>query len=122
MFRIKYNYSGDVNSGSYTGSQAASRAESKATAVETQLKRLRADLARSLMISEALWELLRDRAKLTEKDLHKKLYEIDMRDGVLDGQNKRKATKCTECGHMVSSRHPACIYCGKVMDDSVFSI
>ncbi|MCF7954676.1 MAG: hypothetical protein K9M75_02630 [Phycisphaerae bacterium] len=122
MFRMKYNYGSDVNSGSYTGSQAASRAESKATAVESQIKRLRADLARSLMISEALWELLRDRAKLTEEDLHKKLYEIDMRDGVLDGQNKRKAQKCPDCEHMVSSRHPACIYCGKVMDDSVFAI
>ena len=94
MFRLKYNYGTNVSSGSYTGSQSASRAESKATAVESQVKRLQADLARSLMISEALWELLRDRAKLTEADLHKKLYEIDMRDGVLDGQNKRKAMKC----------------------------
>ncbi|MBW8017515.1 MAG: hypothetical protein FVQ82_15155 [Planctomycetes bacterium] len=122
MFRLNSNYGGGANSGSYTGSQAASRAESKATAVECQVKALRADLARSLMISEALWELLRDRAKLTEEDLHKKLYEIDMRDGVLDGKNQRKAQKCPDCEHMVSSRHPACIYCGKVMDDSVFSI
>ena len=122
MFRLRYNYGGGASSGSYTGSQSASRAESKATAVESQVKRLQADLARSLMISEALWELLRDRAKLTEADLHKKLYEIDMRDGVLDGQNKRKAMKCPDCEHMVSSRHPACIYCGKVMDDSVFSV
>jgi predicted hydrocarbon binding protein len=122
MFRMSYNYGSGVHSGSYTGSQAASRAESKATSLESQVKRLQADLARSFMISEALWELLRDRAKLTEKDLHKKLYEIDMRDGELDGQNKRKAQKCPECKHMVSSRHPACIYCGKVMDDSVFAI
>jgi len=119
---MKYNYGSDINSGSYTGSQSASRAESKATSLESQVKRLRADLARSLMISEALWELLRDRAKLTEQDLHKKLYEIDMRDGVLDGQNKRKAQKCPDCKHMVSSRHSVCIYCGKVMDDSVFAI
>ena len=121
MFRVN-NYGHDANSGSYTGSQSSSRAESKASAVEGEVKQLRADLARSLMISEALWELLRDRAKLTEQDLHKKLYEIDMRDGVLDGKNVRKATKCPDCDHMVSSRHPACIYCGKVMDDSVFSI
>ena len=122
MFRMRYNYGSDINSGSYMGDQSASRAESKATTLESQVKRLRADLARSLMISEALWELLRDTAKLTEQDLHKKLYEIDMRDGELDGQNKRKAQKCPECGHMVSSRHPACIYCGKVIDHSVFSI
>jgi hypothetical protein len=122
MFRLRYNYGSDVNSGSYMGNQSSSRAESKATSLESQVKALRADLARSLMISEALWELLRDRAKLTEEDLHKKLYEIDMRDGVIDGKNQRKAKKCPDCEHMVSSRHPACIYCGKVMDDSVFSI
>lgn len=122
MFRLKYHYGTNVNSGSSMANQSATRAESKATAVEGQIKRLRADLARSLMISEALWELLRDRAKLTEEDLHKKLYEIDMRDGVLDGQNKRKAAKCPDCEHMVSARHPACIYCGRVMDDSVFAV
>ena len=121
MFRVQHNYDG-INSGSPTGSQGASRAESKATALEHQVKNLRSDLARSLMISEALWELLRDRAKLTETDLHKKLYEIDMRDGVLDGKNQRKAQKCPDCEHMVSSRHAACIYCGKVMNDSPFSI
>jgi hypothetical protein len=121
MFRMR-NYGGDVNSGSYTGSQAASRAESKATTIEHQVKRLHADLARSLMISEALWELLSEKEGLTEVDLHKKLYEIDMRDGVIDGKNQRKAQKCPACEHMVSARHPACIYCGKVIDESVFSI
>jgi len=122
MFRVNYSYGTNVNSGSTMSNQAASRAESKATAVEGIIKRLYADLARSLMISEALWELLRDKTNLTEEDLHKKLYEIDMRDGVLDGKNKRKAAKCPDCDHMVSARHPACIYCGRVMDDSVFSV
>jgi len=122
MFRMQYNYNGDVNSGSYTGSQAASRAESKATALDQQVKHLRSDLARTLMICEALWELLSENEGLSEIDLHKKLYEIDMRDGVLDGKNQRKAQKCPDCEHMVSSRHAACIYCGKVMSDSPFSI
>ena len=52
--------------------------------------------------------ILKEFTPVTEQDLHKKLYEIDMRDGVLDGQNKRKATKCPDCEHMVSARHPAC--------------
>jgi len=103
-------------------SQAASRAESKTSSLEMEIKNLQADLSRTLMICESLWELLKEKTALTEEDLHKKLYEVDMRDGVLDGNNKRKAVKCPECGHMVSARHVACIYCGKIIDNSVFTI
>ena len=104
-----------------TASDAA-RAKSKARSVECQLKVLEANLAKSMMINEALWELIRDRHGLTEKDLHDKLYEVDMRDGILDGKNQRKAVECPKCGHTVSPRHPACIYCGQVIDESVFTI
>ena len=100
----------------------AARAQSKAHAVERKLKILEASLAKSLMINEALWEFIRENHGLTEKDLHKKIYEVDMRDGVLDGKNQRKASECPDCGHMVSARHPACIYCGKVIDASVFTM
>ena len=104
-----------------SGSGAA-RAESKAHSVERKLRVLEASVAKTLMINEVLWEFIRDNHGLTEKDLHKKLYEVDMRDGVLDGKNQRKASECPDCGHMVSARHPACIYCGKVIDQSVFTI
>ena len=104
-----------------SGSSAA-RAESKAHAVERKLKALEANLAKCLMINEALWEFIRDNHGMTEKDLHDKIYEVDMRDGILDGKNQRKACECPKCGHMVSARHPACIYCGEVIDNSVFTL
>ena len=110
---------------SSTASKAAadaSRAKSKAGRVERDLRVLEANLAKSLMISEALWEMIRDKHGLTDKALHDKLYEVDMRDGVLDGKNQRKSAKCPNCHHTVSPRHPACIYCGQVMDESVFAI
>jgi ribosomal protein L32 len=100
----------------------AARAKSKAGKVERQVRVLEANLAKSMMINEALWELIRDQHGLTEKDLHEKLYEVDMRDGVLDGKHQRKAVECPNCGHTVSPRHPACIYCGQVIDESVFTI
>ena len=67
-------------------------------------------------------EFIRDKHGMTDDDLHKKLYEIDMRDGALDGRNQRKASECPGCGRMVSARHPACLYCGQVMDTSVFTM
>lgn len=101
---------------------AAARAEGKARDVESQLGRLRDNLAKSMLIHEALWELIRDKHGLTEKDLYQKLYEIDMRDGALDGQNQRKPAPCPNCGRMVSPRHASCLYCGQVMETSVFTI
>ncbi|MBN1124335.1 MAG: zinc ribbon domain-containing protein [Sedimentisphaerales bacterium] len=101
---------------------AASRAEGKARSVESQLGRLRDSLAKAMMINEALWEMIRDQHGLTEKDLYQKLYEIDMRDGVLDGKNQRKPAPCPNCGRMVSARHTTCLYCGQTMDTSVFTV
>ena len=102
--------------------QEASRASSQAQSVGRHLKELEANLAKTLMICEALWEILRDEHGYKLDDLHSKLYEIDMRDGVLDGKNKRKPTNCPNCNRTVSPRHPACIYCGQVIDNSVFTI
>ncbi len=105
-----------------TSAASVARAESKGHVLGRRLKILEASVAKTLMINEVLWEFIRDNHELTEKDLHKKLYEVDMRDGVLDGKNQRKASECPDCGHMVSARHPACIYCGKVMDQSAFTM
>ena len=103
-----------------TGSSA--RAQSKVRSDESTVKHLEATVAKLLMINEALWEIVRDKFNMTDEDLHEKIHEVDMRDGTADGKNQRKASKCPNCDHMVSSRHPACLYCGHVMDTSVFSM
>ena len=97
-------------------------AQNLARQVQYQARILKANLAKALMINEALWEIIRDKHNLGEEDLNNKLYEIDMRDGVLDGKNQRSASECPNCHRRVSPRHPACIYCGQIMDDSVFSM
>jgi hypothetical protein len=51
MFHSHY-VAGNINN-SNTGSQGAARAENKAKSVERDVKGLRADLARTLMICEA---------------------------------------------------------------------
>lgn len=87
------------------------------------LKMLESNLAKALMINQALWELLSEKTGLTEDDLNNKLYEIDMRDGKLDGKNQRsEPTKCPNCARPVSPKHAACIYCGQVLSDSVFDM
>lgn len=113
---------GNEMNSTYMASQDAARAASKADQVIRLQKLLEANLAKSMMINEALWEIIRDKLQLTEQDLYEKLNEIDMRDGQLDGKNQRKVVECPSCGHSVSARHAACIYCGKIIDESVFTL
>ena len=103
-------------------SRDAATAKSRTMALKQYVRILEANLAKTMMICETLWDFISEQHNLTEEDLHKKLYEVDMRDGILNGKNQRKAVKCESCGHMVSPRHPACIYCGRIIDDSVFTI
>ena len=107
---------------SMVAQQDAARASHAAKRTEQQVKLLEANLAKSLMISEALWELLAEKTGLTENDLLEKLHEVDMRDGVLDGNNQRSAADCPACGRKVSGRHAACLYCGEIIDKSVFDL
>lgn len=83
---------------------------------------LEANLAKALLICETLWEFIREHHGLSDEQLREKIYEVDMRDGTLDGKHQRKAAECPSCGHMVSARHPACLYCGQIIDESVFTI
>ena len=97
-----------------------SRAKSELSGFKLEMRMLEENLARALMINEALWELMRDKLKLTDQDLCEKLYEVDMRDGELDGKNQAKAVACPQCKRRVSARRAVCMYCATVVNDSVF--
>ena len=94
----------------------------KSTDVSALEKRLEKNMGRAMLICEALWELLQENTNLTEDDLYKKIYEVDSRDGVIDGQNKSTAKVCPNCDRKVSPRHQNCIYCGAIVDKSIFRI
>ena len=113
---------GYVVTGSVIGSGDGARAKSKADSLARQVKMLEANLAKTLLICETLWEFIAKEQGLNETDLNKMMYDIDMRDGVLDGKNQRKISDCPGCGRKVSPRHPACLYCGQIMDTSAFSM
>ena len=99
------------------------KAETETGNLRNRIKILENNVAKALLINEALWELIREKLRLTDDELNEKLYAIDMRDGTLDGKNQRShAMKCPQCNRMVSHRHAACLYCGHIMDDSVFSL
>ncbi len=92
---------------------AGAEAAGRATQASNQVMHLRREVDRLLMITEALWEIVRDREGLTDDQLIAKIDEIDMRDGAIDGQRAKEApTDCGECGRTLARRQPVCIYCG----------
>ncbi len=98
-----------------TGARADARQAKTAVAVmEHHVERL-------LMITEALWMMLKEQHGYTDDDLMARVRDIDMRDGKLDGKVAPSAVKaCPSCKRPVSGRHAACLYCGCVFGDGLF--
>jgi len=75
---------------------------------------IRKDLSRMALVIQAVWELTGGAAGLQVEDLAKKMHEIDMRDGKLDGRNvAHKTLACPKCGKVLQKNTPVCIYCGQ---------
>ncbi|MDP1564018.1 MAG: hypothetical protein Q8M16_21765 [Pirellulaceae bacterium] len=100
----------------------AQRAASQARDAEQRVKALEESVAKTLLICESLWEIVRDRAGIGDETLFEKLREIDLRDGVLDGKNQAKPTECPSCKRRLSNRHARCLYCGYAFEKSTFEL
>jgi len=62
------------------------------------------------MVVEALSELLEEHG-ISKELIERKVEEIDLRDGVLDGQNI-PISSCRKCKRKTKSQRPICMYCG----------
>jgi uncharacterized protein with PIN domain len=87
--------------------------------VSGDIKQLTEDIQRLKLMNQAMWELIRDRARLTDKDLEEKALEIDLRDGKQDGRMSETALRCPSCNRVSSSRHWRCLYCGQDFEKPV---
>lgn len=90
----------------------APSSEAKANTAVEEVYFLRQRLDKICLVSQALWELLRDNTRLTDEDLLKKMHEVDLRDGKLDAKMAAELQKCPQCGRAISARHGKCLYCG----------
>lgn len=92
------------------------RAEAAATKAARRQQRENDELEERLdkltLICHAMWELLRDRAKMSEADLMEKVQQLDLRDGVPDGKVTARVSQCPKCDRTMSPRHKKCLYCG----------
>ena len=97
------------------------RASQEANQARSETEELKFDVEKLLMITEALWIILREQLGYDEDELIRRVQEIDMRDGRLDG--KVKATinpDCPECGRKLIGKRPKCLYCGVEVKRDLF--
>ena len=96
----------------------AVRAGAKAGRAQREVEQLADRLDRLQLVCTAMWELLAERAELTEQDLLAKVEEVDLRDGRADGKISPQVKRCRQCGRAMSQRHARCLYCGAAKLDS----
>jgi hypothetical protein len=101
-------------------SQEASRASRQASTANDEIKFVKADVEKLLMITEALWTLLKDQHGYSDEDLVKQVEEIDLRDGRLDGKVASAPRKCPSCNRAISRKRSACLYCGQEVKADLF--
>ena len=100
--------------------QEGSRASRQASAANEQIQFVKADIEKLLMITEALWTLLKEQHGYSDEELAKRVEEIDLRDGKLDGKVSLTPKQCPSCSRPVSRKRPTCLYCGEEIKADLF--
>jgi len=107
---------GQIESASATADLAHSAVLNAEDRAKRQIARLESKIDGLALVSQALWELVRERTNLTDEDIRAKMSEIDQRDGRVDGRLLGGPTACKGCGRPVHSRQSTCMYCGSAID------
>ena len=81
--------------------------------LEREVVQLHADVERLLLISEALWKILRERCDLSDDELVKEITKLDLEDGLPDYRKKPTEPRtCPSCHRVLSKRKAVCSMCG----------
>jgi ribosomal protein L32 len=56
---------------------------------------------------------MKEKLNLTDDILQEEVSKVDLREST--------SKECPKCHHMIAPHHPICIYCGQVIDNSIFT-
>jgi hypothetical protein len=79
---------------------------------ERELLALRAEVERLTLITQALWELTKQKLAVTDQELLQMIEAVDKLDGKVDGKPTRTAETCPQCARPVSLNTNTCFFCG----------
>ena len=95
----------------------SSVAPGTAEILELQLK-----VERLLIITEALWSILKEKHGFEDQELIKRMVEIDLRDGRLDGRVATTPPQaCPKCKRTLPKGKPKCMFCGELIPPTPFA-
>ena len=95
-------------------SAAATAAESTAREAQTNVDLLTHDIDRLLLITEALWMLMKQEHGYADEVLTGLIEEIEKRKVIVDGMAVKAPPQiCPSCGKTNLAKRLFCIYCGK---------
>lgn len=90
----------------------ASTANNKAQRANTKLSQLEQKVNHLSIACQAMWEILKEKSKVSEKEIEEKIIEIDLRDGRADGKISTTIVECFQCNRKINSTKKSCFYCG----------
>lgn len=103
---------GQIAAATATADAARQSAEHTYENTRRDLGRLEAKIDTLALVSQALWELVRERTELTDDDIRARIADIDLRDGRADGRIVGARFSCAKCNRPAHTRQAACMYCG----------
>ena len=86
-----------------------------ANRVGNEIARLESKIDGLALMTQALWEIIRDETHLSDDQIMRKVAEIDSRDGNRDGKMGGKPVKCPNCDRHGHTRQKVCMYCGEIL-------
>ena len=95
---------------------AADEAQRDVDRAARRVQALEARVDQLGMVTQALWELLREQADLTDQQLLDRIEEIDLRDSGGDGKDAQGGAQCASCGRRSCRNHMTCMYCGHELE------
>lgn len=111
--------------GSFTAgyaSMTANEAKSDAREAKDDVLFLQHDIDRLLLITEAMWTLMKQKDGYTDEVLTQTIGEIEKRKVVVDGMAvKDPPVTCPACGKINLAKRLFCIYCGAPIAEKPFA-
>lgn len=88
--------------------------------LQARVRELEHHVARLSLMNQALWEILREELRLRDEDIEQRAYEVDQRDGKVDGKMNGGPVRCPSCNRVSSGKHYKCLYCGQLFEKPLF--
>ena len=99
----------------------ATSARDKSQSSARDVYQLERKVEKLMMLTEALWGVIKKEHDLKDDDLERMLEEIDLKDGKLNYKvAKTGPVKCEKCRKTIQNGLSKCMYCGTRSNKSVF--